>query len=194
MTAAQAAAGAVPAIENDVNSQKAKGCSVAIPEVTVKSTTGEIIPSIVTPIPVQVLFDNKSIEIIEIVEYTPSESADSEEQNEDVTVTNAEIKETANQLVLTMTAKEQGVTVSIKWTCDFQNDLCTRSIMEMSYPWESIARQVYESAVENLDEKEKTVYSVKGKVVTVNMTEEYRGIQKSIIKKAMEAMKANAGK
>lgn len=113
--------------------------------------------------------------------------------DEDVNVTNGEIKETANQLVLTMTAKEQGVTITYKWTCDFQNDLCTRSIMEMTYPSESIARQVYESTVEDLDDEDKVTYSVKGKVVTADMTEEYKGQSKSVIKLAMEAMKRKYG-
>ena len=114
--------------------------------------------------------------------------------DEDVNVTNAEIKETANQLVLTMTAKNQGVTVTYKWTCDFQNNLCTRSIMEMTYPSESMAEQAYESAVEDKEEGDKTAYSVKGKVVTADMTEVNRGQQKSVVKMAMEAFKSRFGK
>lgn len=104
----------------------------------------------------------------------------------DVKVGKAEIKESANQLVLTYGITVQGLTVSVKWTCDFQNELCTRSVTEWTYPSEILAQAAYEAAVEEKDEWDTTVYSYKGKVYIEDDTEEYRGTSKQEIKEEMQ--------
>jgi len=104
----------------------------------------------------------------------------------DVKVGKAEIKESANQLVLTYGITVQGLTVSVKWTCDFQNDQCTRSVTEWTYPSETLARATYEAAVEEKDEWDTTVYSYKGKVYIEDDTEDYRGTSKQEIKEEMQ--------
>lgn len=104
----------------------------------------------------------------------------------DVKVGKAEIKESANQLVLTYGITVQGLTVSVKWTCDFQNELCTRSVTEWTYPSEILAQAAYEAAVEEKDEWDTTVYSYKGKVYIEDDTEDYRGTSKQEIKEEMQ--------
>ena len=104
----------------------------------------------------------------------------------DVKVGKAEIKESANQLVLTYGITVQNMTVSVKWTCDFQNDLCTRSVTEWTYPSESYAKMAYEAAVAEKEDWDTTVYSYKGKVYIEDDTEDYRGVSKQEIKTEMQ--------
>ena len=88
--------------------------------------------------------------------------------------------------LLTYGITVQGLTVSVKWTCDFQNELCTRSVTEWTYPSEILAQAAYEAAVEEKDEWDTTVYSYKGKVYIEDDTEDYRGTSKQEIKEEMQ--------
>ena len=106
----------------------------------------------------------------------------------EVTVTKPEIKETANQLVLTYTMVTKGGSCNVKWTCDFEGDKLVKSIMTQTFSKESDARASFEAY--KADPEDAGEYSLNGKTITVDNTEQYKGESKQVIKMTMEAIKA----
>lgn len=118
------------------------------------------------------------------------EDLDDIEINEgDIKVGQAELKETSNQLILSWAISVQNIKVSVKWTCTFKDDICTKSLWEYTYPSETYAKAAYENAMQVKDEYDRTIYSYKGKVYTEDDTADYEGDSREEIKAEMEAMK-----
>ncbi|MCR5820438.1 MAG: hypothetical protein K6F94_05785 [Bacteroidaceae bacterium] len=115
-------------------------------------------------------------------------------ETEEQVYTEPEITDTGNKLVLTYSTSAYNLTTSTKWTCEFENALCTSSIVEVTYPSEAIARESYQNTVEDLDDDEPNIYSINGRVVTANTTEDYKGTPKASIKAAMEILKQRYSK
>lgn len=96
---------------------------------------------------------------------------------------NAKVKETANSLVLSYAVGNAEMVVTVKWTCLFENDLLTSSILEETFPSEEYAASVYQSYLEEQaeDPEEGIVYTLEGKVVKTDMTKDMVGNPKSSV-------------
>lgn len=112
------------------------------------------------------------------------------ENTENTSGGNANFYELTNRLRLTYTSKVYNISIDNTWVCEFENDVCTSSVMTMTYPNANLAQQAYEDAVNGKSADDKTEYSINGKVVTADTTEEYRGKSKQVIKLAMMAIMA----
>ncbi len=108
--------------------------------------------------------------------------------------TEAQLTDNGNQLILVYSASAGGFTVTCKWTCDFQNDKLTRSILETTFPNEKAAQASYEASMKDKSEDDPTIYTLKGNVVTADNTESLRGADKSVIKITMEETAKRYGK
>ncbi len=68
------------------------------------------------------------------------------------------------------------------WTCKFSGDKCNSSIIAFTFPTEELATEYYREETDGLDKKEAKQYSVKGKTVYQDNTEEYSGKDKIAVK------------
>ncbi len=104
---------------------------------------------------------------------------------------NAKLKEEDNRLTLSYSAALDETVVTEKFICTFENDLCVSAIMETSCPNEEFAQEYYNELLaeqqENPDE-DHAVYSINGKVITADMSADYAGAPKSMVKEAMQMM------
>lgn len=102
----------------------------------------------------------------------------------------AYITETENQLVLTIDIKDYYVE---KWTCDFENDVLVKSIMEFEVASEVIAKSVYEGLVasqegedgEEVNEENKINYVLNGTIISADITAQVAGASKTAVRNAM---------
>ena len=87
------------------------------------------------------------------------------------------------------------MTITITWTCYFDdNNICTSSKEETTFPTAELAKLSYDETIANLEEGEDPgKYSVSGKVVTYDATDDCKGQSKDVIKAAMQAI-ANKNK
>jgi len=110
---------------------------------------------------------------------------------EQVEASKPELKDNGNQLILTYTMKAPGTSVNVTWTADFQNNLCVSSVQKMVYSSERIAQLSYE---EYLKDGNADNVSINGKTLTLDTTSEFAGMQKEVVRAAMEAMAAHYSK
>ncbi|MBP5771304.1 MAG: hypothetical protein J6W75_08080 [Bacteroidaceae bacterium] len=99
----------------------------------------------------------------------------------------AEVTETSNQLILTYSESVGDLFINVKWTCDFKDNECTSSKMEFTYPSEKLAQEEYQDLVDAKDEDDTNLYSIKGNVVTIDNSAEFKGYNKEVMKYVMEA-------
>ena len=123
-----------------------------------------------------------------------SDDDDNKPNNEQTTPTggtvSSSISETSNQIIVTVTVKEQGLTMTTKYIFDFQNDVCTKATCQVEYPTEALAKEMYNELLEDLDEDEDaSLYSINGKVVSIDMTASFKGQSKTAIKAAAETLR-----
>ena len=123
-----------------------------------------------------------------------SDDDDNKPNNEQTTPTGgtvtSSISETSNQIVLTVTVTEQGLKMTTKYIFDFQNDVCTKATCQIEYPTEALAQASYNELMEDLDEDEDpSIYSIKGKVVSSDMTASFKGQSMAAIKVAVEILR-----
>ena len=97
-------------------------------------------------------------------------------------------------MYVTYSRTMNNMTITTTWTCYFDdNNICTSSKMETTFPTAELAKLSYDETIADLDENEDPgKYSVNGKVVTYDSTDDYKGQSKDVIKAAMQAF-ANSG-
>ena len=74
----------------------------------------------------------------------------------------------------------------LEWLAKFKGDNCNESKMMYTHPTEELATQYYRDQIADLEKDEAKKWSVKGKTVTEDNTEEYKGKDKVEIKAAMQ--------
>jgi len=113
---------------------------------------------------------------------------------EDVKVGNSVFNETENQMTLSWTTSVATIKMSSKIIVDFVDDVCSKFVTETTYPSEALAKQAYEESMAAKDESENTVYSYKGKVMTVDETADYQGTPKDQMRQLLKSIQASIGK
>ena len=68
----------------------------------------------------------------------------------------------------------------------FSGDECTRFILEETYPNEAIAQEVYENTIEDADEDERAMYSIKGSTIYADMTDSFAGATRDVMRQFMQ--------
>lgn len=97
-------------------------------------------------------------------------------------------EEKGNQLIYTYKYSGYGVSYDVKWTMTFDaNDLCTSVKCVYTFSSSKLADECY-----NDIKDEGYPVTKSGKTVTVDYTEDFGGLDKALLKSAIEAMsKAN---
>ena len=98
----------------------------------------------------------------------------------------ANLTKSDNQLVLTINYPGYKQTQTAK----FSNNLCTSYVFVLKYSSSKLADAVWEQAMAEMDKEDKVKYSRKGDTITMDATEEFKGIEYNIILAQMEEQKA----
>ncbi len=105
-------------------------------------------------------------------------------ENIDAQVTKAEMKDNGNQLILTYVMRISTYQATIKWICNFDNDqICTSSTEEWTWPNEQIAKSDEEESKAQGENVKRN-----GKTVIHDVSDQYAGTEKNVIKEQMEMM------
>lgn len=113
-------------------------------------------------------------------ESMKKENIEEEDPDPDNGETSEGITDNGNQLVLKYTQ----YTLPCVFTCDFENGICVKAVMEVTYPTAALAQIAYEGSGED----EEVKYSLKGNVLVCDMTALYGGLDKASIRTIMEGM------
>lgn len=98
--------------------------------------------------------------------------------NEDGT----KIMESDNQVVMTSSYEIPNVgKINVKAVANFSNDVCTTASYSETYPSADLAKMVYESLLEDLDEDEPNIYSLNGSTLTADLTADMKGESKKYV-------------
>ncbi len=100
------------------------------------------------------------------------------------------ITETDNQIVFDFTAtdKKKQVDVTGQMVFDFENNLCTRAVVSVTYPTEASAQAGYQDALADKEEGEYDEVTLSGCIVTAVATTQYAGNTKEVIKKLLNML------
>ena len=96
-----------------------------------------------------------------------------------------EVKETNNNITLTATTTAAGLTETTVYSFDFENDKCSKATISVTYPTEALAKAAYDA----LSASEKANARRSGKTVTIDVTEEYKDMDKEDVKKQVNILK-----
>lgn len=122
---------------------------------------------------------------------TPDNPNNPDNPNTPTPVASASITETATQLVLTFSFTEE-YAVTGKWTCDFNaDDMCIKSVQQMTYPSEEIAAQELRELQAEAEEvgDDTTEYWRDGKTVFSDDSADYADTSRDEIRLFMQMMK-----
>lgn len=98
----------------------------------------------------------------------------------------AKLTKSDNQLVLTISYPGYKSTQTAK----FSNNLCTSYVFVLKYSSSKLAEIAWEAAKAEMDEEDKIKYSRNGDTITMDATEEFKGMTYEIILAQMEEQKA----
>ncbi|MBR6340075.1 MAG: hypothetical protein IKR63_08115 [Alloprevotella sp.] len=108
-----------------------------------------------------------------------------------VVVNDGTITEMDNQLVLKCTAKatqgSKSAKVNLTWTCDFENERCVKSAHVWTYSTEAQAKAYYEGMTS--DPEEARNFTLVGKTVVEDSTEDFMDWEKDRVRHEMEEIK-----
>ena len=81
----------------------------------------------------------------------------------------------------------------LEWLAKFKGDNCSESKMMYTHPTEEMAIQYYREQTDGLDKDQAKKWSVDGKTVTENNTDEYKDQDKIAVKAAMQQIVLSMG-
>ena len=85
------------------------------------------------------------------------------------------------------------VSFKLEWLATFKGDNCNESKIMYTFQTDELATQFYREQTAELDENEAKLWSVKGKTVTQDNTEEYKGQDKVAVKASMQQIVLSMG-
>ena len=100
-----------------------------------------------------------------------------------VSTSNLKIEDNGNQLVGSFDMSAAGATINVKITATFQNERCVSMIEELTYPSESMAKASLAGY-----QKDGEKVTLKGRTITVDVSEDCAGFDKNMVRTMIEAM------
>lgn len=109
----------------------------------------------------------------------------------DITKVTTDLKDKGDELILTV---KQGSMYTSVYDAKFKADKCTSYILTTTYKTEEMAKKAYEDLLKYANDSDNITYSIKGKVVTSDMTPLFAGWSKELVKTTLESMAENMKK
>ena len=85
------------------------------------------------------------------------------------------------------------INCKLEWLAKFKGDNCSESKMMYTYPTEELAIQFYREQIDGLDKDAAKKWSVNGKTVTDDNSDEYKGQDKVSVKASMQQIVLSMG-